>query len=715
MSAPDHFICPITGEIMTDPVNACIAGHIFERSAITQWVDGGHATCPTCRGPLGSHRPERHLKQAIADWNAAHPSGAVAGLSTPPFRDGDVKVQAALSTFCGQNYLHIAVETNPANVKQGSIYIIGLDNSGSMAELTDDTAKEVFYTRMDLSKHTINSIAALLGPEDSIALVSFSTEAKIVMEPTSMDDVGRSTLKALLKTVNPEASTNIDAAIRTMMGIANRPEMAGRNIVGALLTDGAETVIPSPSGTVKALSRVAMKNPWVLSTFGLGYELNSILLAQLSEMGGGTFGFIPDLTMIATVFINWVANTMMVGNRGINIDYSVLGKPFYPTSFSTGPILIGQRQEFLIPVPMGAQVSVRSRAGGDATDVAVEWTPPGSTDFQIARHEYISAMEKTAAIAETRWDADLALVPLTEFKNKFAVSDDPRIKALLLDVSSMDPTEGQIGMATKFWARWGGHYLRSYRRSQQVQRRLNFKDRGSLIYGGDETTPFGKLVTAGEEMFMSLEPPVPTGFSRSVAPPAAYDPTTASAYLRNMTQGGQSGGCFYGGNLVRMYDDSFTQIQYLKPGDRVWVPGGNAKVVALVTIGHGDTRSLMMSKVGECFLTPYHPFIHIDEVGQVGWVVGADTVGQDVCRDLNVLYNLVLDSGHIINIGGIMACTLAHGLTGPIIGHPFFGTDLVLECLKKCPGWAFGLPKYDNLQVRRENGVIMEWYDEPLV
>jgi hypothetical protein len=182
-----------------------------------------------------------------------------------------------------------------------------------------------------------------------------------------------------------------------------------------------------------------------------------------------------------------------------------------------------------------------------------------------------------------------------------------------------------------------------------------------------------------------------------------------------MTQGGQSGGCFYGGNLVRMYDDSFTQIQYLKPGDRVWVPGGNAKVVALVTIGHGDTRSLMMSKVGECFLTPYHPFIHIDEVGQVGWAVGADTVGQDVCRDLNVLYNLVLDSGHIINIGGIMACTLAHGLTGPIIGHPFFGTDLVLECLKKCPGWAFGLPKYDNLQVRRENGVIMEWYDEPLV
>ena len=210
---------------------------------------------------------------------------------------------------------------------------------------------------------------------------------------------------------------------------------------------------------------------------------------------------------------------------------------------------------------------------------------------------------------------------------------------------------------------------------------------------------------------MSLEPPIPTGFSRTVAPPAVYDPSTASAYLRNMTQGGQSGGCFYGGNLVRMYDDSFTQIQYLNPGDRVWVPGGSAKVVALVTIGHGDMTSLMMSQVGECVLTPYHPFVHINEFGAVGWAVGADTVGQEEYA-INVLYNLVLDSGHIIEIGGLKACTLAHGITGPIIGHPFFGTDLVLECLKKCPGWLSGRPKYENLQVRRQNGVIMEWYDD---
>jgi hypothetical protein len=164
-----------------------------------------------------------------------------------------------------------------------------------------------------------------------------------------------------------------------------------------------------------------------------------------------------------------------------------------------------------------------------------------------------------------------------------------------------------------------------------------------------------------------------------------------------------------------MYDDTFKQIEDLSPGDRVWVPGGNAKVVALVTIGHGDTTSLMMSKVDECFLTPYHPFIHINEFGAVGWAVGADTVGQYVCHDLIALYNLVLDTGHIIEIGGIKACTLAHGITGPIISHPFFGTDLVLECLKKCPGWSSGRPKYENLQVRRENGVIMEWYDEPTV
>jgi hypothetical protein len=712
IAIPDEFLCPITGEIMMDPVNVCAEGHIFERAAINQW-SATRNNCPTCRTPLGSHRPERHLKQAIADWLSVHPQAggaAAGGCRTRPFKDGAVTAKAVTFSKDGKSYLHLTAETDTSGSKQGSVYIIGLDNSGSMAELVDPENKEVFYTRMDLAKHTINSVAALLGPEDSLALVSFSTQAKIVMDTTLMDDAGRSKLKTVLSTVHADASTNIDDAIRTMMSIANLPALKGRAIFGALLTDGEETVIPSPSGTVKALSRLEMKNPWILSTFGFGYQLNSILLTQLAEMplsGGGSFGFIPDLTMIGTVFINWVANAMVVGTRDSVIEYSVNSGT--PVLIHTGPLAIGQPRDYLVQIPAGATLKVLA-AGMEIMPLA-----SSAPEYPMALTMYVAAMEQVIAMSEAgRTDGTFAT--LAKVIQQFADSTDTRVKALLLDIESADQSEGQIGMAPRYWKRWGGHYMRSYRRAQQIQRRLNFKDPGSLIYGGDEASLFGQCVVKGEELFMTLEPPQPTGGARGYgggggggggAP--AYDPAYLSAYLRTNSQAAQSGGCFHPENLVVMADGSSKQIQLLSPGDKVWTVGEPASVVALVTVGHGSATSVMMSKVGDCILTPYHPYL--DEATH--WVLGSDTVGQE-SYPTGTVYNLVLDKGHIIKTpGGVRACTLAHGYTGPIIEHHFFGTQAVLDCLSLCPGWSEGRPVYKDLQVRRENGVIVEWFDAP--
>ena len=719
MAIPDEFLCPITGEIMMDPVNVCAEGHIFERTAINQWSTQGRNNCPTCRTPLGSHRPERHLKQAIADWLSIHPQAGIGGggCTTMPFKDGAIATTAESFSDAGQHYVNITVATDSSAGKQGGVYIFGLDNSGSMAELVDPDNKEIFYTRMDLAKHTINSVASMLGPEDSLALVTFTTKAKIVMEPTRMDDSGRSKLKALLDTVNADASTNIDDAIRTMMSIANRPGLNGRAIFGALLTDGEETVIPSPSGTVKALSRLEMKNPWILSTFGFGYQLNSTLLTQLSEMvlaGGGSYGFIPDLTMIGTVFINWVANAMMTGTRDSVVQYSVNGGA--PVSLHTGPLAIGQPRDYVIQVPAGASIKIFA-GGAEIVPSPVASVP----EFPVARQMYISAMEQAISMAESG-RLDSVFPVLAKVVARFADSMDSRVKALLLDIESADPSEGQIGMAARYWKRWGGHYMRSYRRAQQVERRLNFKDPGSLIYGGDEASPFGQLVAKGEATFMTLDPPQPTGGARSYgggggggygggggggAP--AYNPAYLSAYLGQQSQAAQSGGCFHPETLVVMADGSSKQIQSLSPGDKVWTNLGSASIIAVVTVGHGSATSVMMSKVKDCILTPYHPYLN----EATHWVLGSDTVGQE-SYPTGTVYNLVLDKGHIIRTaGGVRACTLAHGFTENVIAHPFFGTKAVLDCLALCPGWHSGRPVYKNLQVRRENGVIVEWFDTP--
>ncbi|OIV91619.1 hypothetical protein TanjilG_09031 [Lupinus angustifolius] len=53
---PEHLKCPISLEIMSDPV-ILSSGHTFDRSSIQRWFDSGHFTCPITKLPLPLHSP----------------------------------------------------------------------------------------------------------------------------------------------------------------------------------------------------------------------------------------------------------------------------------------------------------------------------------------------------------------------------------------------------------------------------------------------------------------------------------------------------------------------------------------------------------------------------------------------------------------------------------------------------------------------------------
>ncbi|OAY26020.1 U-box domain-containing protein 8 [Manihot esculenta] len=53
---PDDFKCPISLEIMSDPV-ILSSGHTFDRASIQRWLDSGHRTCPITKLPLPDHPP----------------------------------------------------------------------------------------------------------------------------------------------------------------------------------------------------------------------------------------------------------------------------------------------------------------------------------------------------------------------------------------------------------------------------------------------------------------------------------------------------------------------------------------------------------------------------------------------------------------------------------------------------------------------------------
>ena len=73
MTVPKDFCCPISLDLMRDPV-IISTGQTYDRSSISRWMDEGHTTCPKTGQMLAHNRlvPNRALRNLIVQWCFAH-------------------------------------------------------------------------------------------------------------------------------------------------------------------------------------------------------------------------------------------------------------------------------------------------------------------------------------------------------------------------------------------------------------------------------------------------------------------------------------------------------------------------------------------------------------------------------------------------------------------------------------------------------------------
>jgi len=84
LQIPYHFRCPISLELMSDPVTVC-TWQTYDRSSIESWVATGNTTCPVTRAPLTDFTliPNHTLRRLIQDWCVANRSYGVERIPTP--------------------------------------------------------------------------------------------------------------------------------------------------------------------------------------------------------------------------------------------------------------------------------------------------------------------------------------------------------------------------------------------------------------------------------------------------------------------------------------------------------------------------------------------------------------------------------------------------------------------------------------------------------
>lgn len=95
------FICPITRELMDDPVETS-TGHTFERSAIEKWFADGNNLCPKTLMPLNTSvlQPNRALRQSIEEWKERNNMITIASMKEKLLCGEEEQVLKCLEKLC---------------------------------------------------------------------------------------------------------------------------------------------------------------------------------------------------------------------------------------------------------------------------------------------------------------------------------------------------------------------------------------------------------------------------------------------------------------------------------------------------------------------------------------------------------------------------------------------------------------------------------------
>eukprot|EP01040_Poterioochromonas_malhamensis_P005344 gene5344-5731_t len=459
VQVPSQFICPITREIMVDPV-IDPNGISYEREAIMKWIEL-QQTSPFTRDSCLSTQlvPNRALKELIETFKRNH-CGQLDDYYVADSKDvwDSAHVFAVpCEEKCPEAKLEAKATTENIHVKPLMIYVV-INTSRSMQEPCGDP----YYSCLDLVKHTVHQLISALSDNNYVCVIKSGKDADVFIPLKRVTENMKKSFMARLNYIPPENQGNLWDGIRLAIDeISSHGNIVNEyNLQVYVLTDGKSNNIPSHLLTNVIKSYLELKcshlqNYPMINTFGYGYNVDSDLLLSISTASNGFFGFIPDATKVGTVFIHALSNSI------------VLEKPILDR---TSQSICDKLMEILNQI----------------------LTKLDYIDRLILLDEFNTFLDKVN---------HQHFLPIIDF-----------IEELKADCSSSrNPNEGQISKAIeqRNFYYWGVHYLRSVISAYRNHICINFNDKGIQRF---KTPRFMNELRRIENIFIRL--PSPRSFGR---------------------------------------------------------------------------------------------------------------------------------------------------------------------------------------------------------
>jgi Ca-activated chloride channel family protein len=280
-----------------------------------------------------------------------------------------------------------------------------IDVSGSMAE----------PGRLDLVKDALHTLVDQLRPNDAVAIVAFSGDARVVRTMTRVAD--RAPLHSAINTLKTEGSTNLAAGLTLGYDTARAGFREGTSNRVIILSDGlANTGTTSGDQILNQVREQAAKQIALLGV-GVGSSYGDALMERLADGGDGFVVYVSDQQQARDVFVRRLPANLAV--RALDAKVQVTFDPKTVRSYR----LIGYENravgdnQFRDDTVDGGEVgpghSVTAlyevRLAGDAGDnaqaahVNVRWlNPDDRRPAEAARTVRVSDLDGAFAVAAPR-------------------------------------------------------------------------------------------------------------------------------------------------------------------------------------------------------------------------------------------------------------------------------------------------------------------------
>lgn len=258
-----------------------------------------------------------------------------------------------------------------------------IDVSGSMGD----------ENRLELVKQSLQLLVDRLRPDDSVAMIAYTTDAWVVLYPTSGQD--RNTILNAIYSLYPMNSTNVEAGLKLGYQTAMQAYRMGATNRVILASDGvANEGVVSPDGILDIVGGY-VKEGVNLTAVGVGMgNFNDALLERLADRGNGNYAYVDTIDEARKIFVEDLTSTMQViaMNAKVQVDFNtdvvaryrligyenraVADQDFRNNSVDAGEIGAGHSAT--------AVYAVQLRPGGQGriATVQLRWEDPQSRQVQ---------------------------------------------------------------------------------------------------------------------------------------------------------------------------------------------------------------------------------------------------------------------------------------------------------------------------------------------